>query len=102
MQRPGHFVSFNADMLRSHRHKVTGTECYEGADEPCGGILADDMGLGKTLSAISVIASSRDDAELFSVRSTTQTAIENLHLTNTRGTLVVVPSLRKTMHGCNP
>ncbi|KAK2602831.1 hypothetical protein N8I77_009336 [Diaporthe amygdali] len=50
-------------MLKQHENTVTG---YMQIDFPClchGGILADDMGLGKTLTAISLIAASKDWTE---------------------------------------
>lgn len=76
-----------------YRHVVTGNETYEDPAEPKSGILADHMGLGKTLSSISLIAGSMERAADFANAPASVLLNGSTLLANTKGTLVVVPSV---------
>ncbi|KAI1258396.1 SNF2 family N-terminal domain-containing protein [Xylariaceae sp. FL1019] len=53
---------------KCYKNIITGATQLEAPDETFGGILADMMGLGKTLSILSLVASTVDDADEWSVQ----------------------------------
>ena len=73
---------------------LTGLSVSEEPDQVFGGLLADVMGLGKTLEALSLIASTLDDAKQFAkekiIRNNSED-MDNIILSNSRATLIVCP-----------
>src|SRR6202012_2465337 len=74
---------------------ITGISVRDEPAQVLGGLLADVMGLGKTLEALSLIASTLDDAKKFGdekVNRENQDDMENVILSNTKATLIVCPT----------
>ena len=73
---------------------ITGISVKDEPEQVLGGLLADVMGLGKTLEALSLIASTLDEARIFAnenVMRDNQDS-ENVILSNTKATLIVCPT----------
>ena len=82
--------------ILSYEHIIVGARMSSPLPETFGGILADEMGLGKTLTILSAIVGSLEWAH----NSTNLQVHESSPLTSSckrpiKGTLIVVPSVRK-------
>ena len=74
---------------------ITGISMKDEPDQVRAGLLADVMGLGKTLEALTLIASTLDDAKQFGEQKVTRENnddIVNIVLSNTKTTLIVCPT----------
>jgi SNF2 family DNA or RNA helicase len=74
---------------------ITGISVKDEPEQVLGGLLADVMGLGKTLEALSLIASTMEEAKRFAedkVMRDNQDENHNLILSNTGATLIVCPT----------
>ncbi|KAJ9643218.1 hypothetical protein H2204_002114 [Knufia peltigerae] len=74
-----------------YREVVSGISVKDEPDQVFGGLLADVMGLGKTLEALSLIASTLDEAMEFSKEKIVRDD-QNVLLANTQATLIVCPT----------
>ncbi|KIW20882.1 hypothetical protein PV08_01461 [Exophiala spinifera] len=74
-----------------YREVVSGISVKDEPEQVFGGLLADVMGLGKTLEALSLIASTLDEAMEFSKEKTIRDD-QNVLLANTQATLIVCPT----------
>lgn len=74
---------------------ITGISVKDEPDQVLGGLLADVMGLGKTLEALSLVASTLEEAKSFGLGQVVrdhQNDDENIILANSRATLIVCPT----------
>jgi SNF2 family DNA or RNA helicase len=74
------------DIVSGHRQDVEPAQVY-------GGLLADVMGLGKTLEALTLVASTTDEAEEFGKAKPDRSSKEESEIkTNTKATLIICPT----------
>ncbi|OAP64020.1 hypothetical protein AYL99_03247 [Fonsecaea erecta] len=78
----------------AYHEVVTGISVKDEPDQVLGGLLADVMGLGKTLEALSLIASTLEEAESFANEKVVRDNEDMRHiiLSNTKATLIVCPT----------
>ncbi|OQV08898.1 Helicase conserved domain-containing protein [Cladophialophora immunda] len=78
----------------AYHEVVTGLSVKDEPEQVLGGLLADVMGLGKTLEALSLIASTLEEAESFANEKVVRDNQDMQHiiLSNTKATLIVCPT----------
>ncbi|EXJ77918.1 hypothetical protein A1O3_09077 [Capronia epimyces CBS 606.96] len=75
----------------TYHEVVTGISVKEEPDQVLGGLLADVMGLGKTLQALSLVASTVEEATAFARQKIVRDD-QNVLLANSNATLLVCPT----------
>ncbi|KAL2444362.1 DNA repair protein RAD5A [Exophiala dermatitidis] len=76
----------------TYHEVVTGISTREEPDQVLGGLLADVMGLGKTLQALSLVASTTEEAKAFGQAKVVRDKSDEMLLSNTCATLIVCPT----------
>ena len=78
----------------TYNEVITGISIKDEPDQVFGGLLADVMGLGKTLEALSLIASTLQDAQDFAKEPVDRKKQnpDNIILSNTKTTLIICPT----------
>ncbi|EXJ88548.1 hypothetical protein A1O1_05478 [Capronia coronata CBS 617.96] len=75
----------------TYHEVVTGISVKEEPEQVLGGLLADVMGLGKTLQALSLVASTAEEARAFAQEKVVRDD-QNMLLANSNATLIVCPT----------
>ncbi|EXJ74547.1 uncharacterized protein A1O5_02843 [Cladophialophora psammophila CBS 110553] len=78
----------------AYHEVVTGLSVRDEPEQVLGGLLADVMGLGKTLEALSLIASTLGEAELFASEQPVRDNQDMQHiiLSNSKATVIICPT----------